>query len=388
MAVVSAAAAAARERLPAAAASGPGRGVRRRLGLGGAAATRAAGRPRRAGRAVPPDHRPGAGQGGGGHRVLPVAAAGRAERGGRRPGPVRRQPGGIPRLRGPAGPGLAGHHDHVVHPRHQAPGGRPGPAGRARRDGRTTGRTRSPTGTAWPLAHRWRGGPGHRAARSPTWSTCCGRPWPAPGRSATNGCAPTCARPCTRPRRGPRGRCLTRDTRRRCSALADAVLADPELVGRHRRVRGQDRAGRPGELARRQARPAHHARRARRLPGLRAGRLSPWSTRTTAGRSTTSARAGGCWPQCRTRPGGRRPGRREAAGHHPGAAAAARSPRLVRRQLHAAGRRRPGGRARGRVPRGDHAVTVVTRLPGRPAAARRLGRHRPAAAASCTGGTC
>ena len=68
------------------AASGPGRGVRCGARPGRRDRRRgAAGRPRRAGRAVRPDHRPGAGQGGRGHRLLPVAAAGLPERGGRRP---------------------------------------------------------------------------------------------------------------------------------------------------------------------------------------------------------------------------------------------------------------------------------------------------------------
>ena len=82
------------------AAPGAGRGVRggarpgRRGGRRGAA-----GRPRRAGRAVRPDHGAGAGQGGRGHRLLPLAAAGQPERGGRRPGHLRRQPGRVPRRR-------------------------------------------------------------------------------------------------------------------------------------------------------------------------------------------------------------------------------------------------------------------------------------------------
>ncbi len=90
-------------------------------------------------RDVPAGVRPGHGQGRGGHRLLPLVAAGRAERGRRRPGLLRDQPGGVPRVRRAAGPGLAGQHDHAVHARHQAPGGRPGPAGRAGRDPGRTG---------------------------------------------------------------------------------------------------------------------------------------------------------------------------------------------------------------------------------------------------------
>ena len=93
---------------------------------------------------------PGAGQGGGGHRVLPLVAAGRAERGGRRPGRLRRQPGRVPRHRRAAGPALAGHHDHAVHARHQAAGRRQGPAGGAGRMAAGLGTPRRPSGTAWP----------------------------------------------------------------------------------------------------------------------------------------------------------------------------------------------------------------------------------------------
>ena len=55
---------------------------------------------RRAGRAVPADHRRGDGQGRRGHRVLPVDPARRAQRGRRRPGPVRAAAGGVPRRAG------------------------------------------------------------------------------------------------------------------------------------------------------------------------------------------------------------------------------------------------------------------------------------------------
>ena len=62
------------------------------------------------------------------------------------------------------------------------------------------------------------------------------------------------------------------------------------------------------------------------------------------------------------------------------------SPRLVHRRLHAAGLRRPGRRARGRVParraRGHRRHPAARR----PAAARRLGRHRPAAARAALAG--
>ena len=72
----------------------------------------------------------------------------------------------------------------------------------------------------------------------------------------------------------------------------------PGADGRHRQLRGPDRARCPGELPRRQAGAAHHARSGGHLPGLRAHRACRWWIRTTAGPSTTSG-AGGCWPRWR-----------------------------------------------------------------------------------------
>ena len=87
------------------------------------------------------------------------------------------------------------------------------------------------------------------------------------------------------------------------------------------------------------------------------------------------------------RPGpGGRPGRGEAAGDLPGAVAAARSPGLVRRELHPAGERRAGRRACVRLParrpRGHRRHPAARRA----AAARRLGGHRPAAARTALAG--
>ena len=96
-----------------------------------------AGRPAGRGRHPDPaDLGHGHGQGGRGHRLLPVEPVRRAERGGRRPGPVRGLPGRVPPGDGRAGGGPAGHHDHAVHPRHEALGGRAGPARGAGRDPR------------------------------------------------------------------------------------------------------------------------------------------------------------------------------------------------------------------------------------------------------------
>ena len=141
----------------------PGRGDRRRG---------PAGRAGRADRAVRPDHRPGAGQGGGGHRVLPLVAAGRAERGGRQPGHLRHQPGRVPRRRRPPRPALAVHLDHAVHARHQTAGRRPGPAGRAGRMAAGVGTPGGRVARPGQVAHRRRRGARPRSGpRSPILST-------------------------------------------------------------------------------------------------------------------------------------------------------------------------------------------------------------------------
>ena len=134
------------------------------LGLGEVTADAGpAGRARRAGRAVRPDHRPGAGQGGGGHRVLPLVAAGGAERGGRQPGHLRHQPGRVPRRRRPPRPPLAVHHDHAVHARHQTAGRCPGPAYRAGRMAAGVGTPGGRVARPGQVAHRRCRGRGHGA---------------------------------------------------------------------------------------------------------------------------------------------------------------------------------------------------------------------------------
>ena len=93
--------------------------------------------------------------------------------------------GGVPRGGGAAGGRLAGHHDHAVHARHQAPGGRQGQARRARRDARSEWGQQV---RQWHerAVHRVSGGDaGPPSTRTP--STCCGRPWWGRGRSAANG---------------------------------------------------------------------------------------------------------------------------------------------------------------------------------------------------------
>ena len=193
----------------------------------------------------------------------------------------------------PRGP-VAGHHDHAVHPRHQAAGGRAGPAGRARRVAGGLGAQGRRVARPGQLAHRRRGGPGHRAGpgsrpgvpdvADPGRRLAAGRRAAArvPGQGHARG---QDADLLDRPRPGLRGG-GARPGRRRAGR--------PGAGGRDRRVRGPDRAGRPGQLARRQARPAHHAGGARRLPGLRAHRpVAGGSGQPAAGRLPAAPAAAG-----------------------------------------------------------------------------------------------
>ena len=106
-----------------------------------------AGRPGgRAGHPRAADVGHGHGQGRRGHRLLPLQPVRRAERGRRRPRPVRGLPRRVPRpLRG-ARRGVAAHDDHALHARHQALGGRPRPARGARRDPERVGAAAAPLG--------------------------------------------------------------------------------------------------------------------------------------------------------------------------------------------------------------------------------------------------
>ena len=272
------------------------------------------------------------------------------------------QPGRVPRRRRPPGRPVAGHPDHVVHARHQAAGGRAGPAGRARRVAAGLGAPGRRVARPGHLAHRRRRGPGHRAG-----------PGPRPG-------VPDVADPGRR--LADRRRAPARVPRQGDARGQDADLLDrarPRLrVGgagpgrrrarrpgadrRHRRLRGQDRAGRQGELPRRQAGAAHHAWGARRLPGLRAHRpVAGGPGQPPAGRLPAPQAAAG---RAASPPGpGGRPGRGEAAGNLPRAGAAARASRLVRGRLHPAGCEGPAAEHAVAFLRGGHAVTVATRLP-------------------------
>ena len=144
-------------------------GPRRRRGPVGSSAGRP-GRP--AGRALPADLGRGDGEGRRGHRVLPVDPVRRAQRGRRRPGPVRPAAGGVPRCAGAAAAAAPGRDDHAVHPRHQAVGGRPRPARRA-------------GGAAGGVGHRGRpvvggGAAAGRGARAPALADAWSGAWPLP----------------------------------------------------------------------------------------------------------------------------------------------------------------------------------------------------------------
>ena len=104
---------------------------------------------RRLRRQVPAGDRPGHGQGRRGHGLLRLQPAAVAERGRRRPGPVRRAAGRAPPLQ-PGAAGAAGRCalSATLDPRHQAQRGRPRPAQRAVRDAATSG------------ASAWRAGAG------------------------------------------------------------------------------------------------------------------------------------------------------------------------------------------------------------------------------------
>ena len=89
---------------------------------------------RRVVRAVPAGVERGDGQGRGGHRLLPLHPLRRAERGRRRPGPLRPDAGAVPRRATASAAALPARHDHALDARHQALRGRPRAA---RRPGRS-----------------------------------------------------------------------------------------------------------------------------------------------------------------------------------------------------------------------------------------------------------
>ena len=215
-------------------------GPRRRGGAGGRLRPRPARarRPaRRVLRALPADHRARHGQGRRGHRLLPLPAPGRVERGGRRSRDARRRARPPARLgRGPAGAPPA-RHDRPQHARHEALGGRAGTARgpvragrrRARRGARVAGGGRGAAGRRRPA-------PGRRApALADAGRRLADRHGPArplPGEGPSRGQAAHLLGEPGRRLRGGAGR-----------AAAAAVLDDPRDARADRGAGGAAGAG-------------------------------------------------------------------------------------------------------------------------------------------------
>ena len=185
----------------------------------------------------------------------------RRERGGRRPGPSDHdRPSSTNGGRAP--PRVAARDDRDDDPRHQAQRGRPGPAGRARRDPRPGSRrsnavrrpSRPPTRAPQPCSGRR--------------STVCGRPTAEPADRAGD-CMRLPRRRCARPGTTPRGPTPTSGTRRRTRRARRASTAPRcRRAGRTPRpndfpagqqlwamkLLGADRARRPGPLPGQRAR--------------------------------------------------------------------------------------------------------------------------------------
>ena len=216
---------------------------------------------------LPADQRPGDGQGHRGHGVLPLQPPRRAERGRRRPGPVRRAAGAF-HARHARRSTLAARMTTLVHPRHQAQRGRPGAAGAARR--------RCPTSWAaavrrWPARAAARGRRGRTRRRVPAV--------PDAGRRLA-----ARRRPAARLRRegdarGQAAHVVDRPRRRyeaRGAGLRRRACSPTTGVRRRRSTRSSPRSSsRAGcNVARAEAAAADAARRARRVPGQRAVDLS------------------------------------------------------------------------------------------------------------------
>ena len=235
--------------------------------------------------AVRPGQRAGHGQGRGGHRVLPLPAADQPQRGGRRPGPVRPPGRRLPPRHGPRGPALAGGDADAVDPRHQAQ------RRRARQDQRAVGAARSlgerggPLGGAEQRAQAGRlAGPQRRVPALPdAGRRLADRRGPGRRVHAEGGQGSQGAHLLDRPERRLR-RCVVR--------VRDRGPRRPRLRRRPGRLPGRapDRRARPGQLPGPDRADADLPGGPRPLPGHRAVGASPWSTRTTAARSTTRAR--------------------------------------------------------------------------------------------------
>ena len=315
--------------------------------------------PGRVRRPVPADLRPGDGQGRRGHRVLPLAPADRAERGRRRPGAPRRRRSrsstrGAPRQLAtwPDAMTTLSTHDTkrredvrarlcAARPSCRSEWGRAVTGWRAR-DAPHRGRPVLDANTEYLL-----------------WQTLVGA-WPIDADRLDR-----------LPREGdPRGQAAHdldragRGVRRRgAPASPQRCSPTPSVAGAVAGVRRPARAGLAGQRARRRSCvAAHHARRARTSTRAASSSTCRWSTPTTAARSTTPTGAARLARlDAGERP--RRPGRREAAGRLPGAAAAPRAPRVVRGRLGLPAR--PGRDSR-------HAVALQPVRPGGGRDARRL----------------
>ena len=252
--------------------------------------------------------------------------------------------------------------DRPVHPRHQARRGRPGPAGRARRDPGPSGR-RSPS-ASWP---RPRCPTGPSATSSP-------RPWSGPGRSTRDRLHAYAEKAMREASDGDHldlaGRRLTR---RRCTPRSTWRTTTPGCARPGTSWTRWSTAARLVERARPEAGPADHAGRPRRLPGHRAvGGLAGRPGQPAAGRlrrrrallagvdrrlprSTPPARPSSGSPTQALRPRRDRPG--AVHGYTPAAAP------TDRRRAHLVAYDRGG------------AITLATRLPVGLRRSRRLGRH-------------
>ena len=279
---------------------------------------RAAGEPRhprgrrRLPRALPADLRPGHGQGHRGHRLLPVAPPRRGQRGRRPPRPPGHHDRRVPRVVRAPGRDVADVHDDPHDARHETLRGRPHPPHGPRRGRRGVGEL-------------GRGGAGHRG--SPPRRTRR-RPHRVPRladprrhlahhRRAAGGVPPQGGAGGEGAHGLGRRRHRVRGRGRR---LRPCPPPRPGGAEAPRRVDGRARAVGAGQHPRPEARAADHARRARRLPGLRdrhaLARRPRQPPARRLDRPRRAPRAG-----ARRRAGLRRR-RREAARHDQGAAPA------------------------------------------------------------------
>ena len=208
--------------------------------------------------ALPADDAAGDGQGRRGHRLLPLRAPARAQRGRRRPEPLRHRGRGVPRRQPRARRALPAQPAGDADARHQALGRRARAHRRAGRDGRANGRR---TCASWLALLE----DVPRARRAPS-ATSSSRRSSAPGRSSPSGSRPTWRRRCARPSATRTGSSPTRRTRRRSrrsAAASTSTRRSSPTSSRSPTGRAGGRAGRAGPAAA-QAHRAGHARRLQR----------------------------------------------------------------------------------------------------------------------------